>query len=119
MSAVPVWIEVLVSALLLISGVLSLIGALGLVRLKDFFQRMHPPALANTCGAWCITLASIVYFSALQERLTLYASVINILVAVTAPLTTALLARAALFRSRQKGEGVPSPLGNDVDLSAR
>ena len=39
-------IELLVAALLLASGVLLLVAAIGLVRLPDFFQRMHAPAIA-------------------------------------------------------------------------
>lgn len=112
MSTVPLWVELMVSALLLISAVLSLVAAFGLIRLKDFFQRMHPPALANTCGTWCIAFGSIVYFSTLDGRLTLHAWVIVILLSITAPVTTVLLARAALFRKRQAGENVPPALGN-------
>ena len=80
------------------------------MRLRDFFQRMHAPALASTLAAWCVTLASILYFSSLQGGLTLQALLINVLLAITAPVTTVLLARAALFRKRQRGEDVPPPL---------
>ena len=113
MIAMPLWIEIVIAALLVVSGVLAVTAALGLVRLKDFFQRMHPPALANTLSAWCISLSSILYFSVLGGGLTLQAWVINILLAITAPVTTVLLARAALFRKRQSGEKVPPPLAND------
>ena len=112
MSTMPAWIEVVVGALLVASGLLAVVAALGLVRLKDFFQRMHAPALANTLSAWCISLCSILYFSMLGEELTLQAWVINILLAITAPMTTVLLARAALFRKRQRGEKAPPPLPN-------
>lgn len=100
-SAVPGWVEAVVAVLLVASGLLSLIGAFGLVRLKTFFQRMHATALAYTLGAWCAALASIVYFSALESRLALHAWVIVILLSITAPVTTTLLARAALFRQRE------------------
>ena len=56
----PLWVEVIVAVLLVLSSVFALIGAIGLLRMKDFFQRMHPPALASTLGAWCVALASIV-----------------------------------------------------------
>lgn len=104
------WIEVIVGTLLVVSGLLSLVAAVGLVRLKDFFQRMHAPALTSTLAAWCIALASILYFSSLQGGLTLQALLINILLAITTPVTTVLLARAALFRMRRNGEDVPPPL---------
>ena len=98
---IPIWIEAVVATLMIASGLLSLIAALGLVRLREFFQRLHPPALANTLGAWCACLASIAYFSALEGRPVLYPVILNVLLAITAPITTALLARAALFRMRQ------------------
>ncbi|MEH6353513.1 Na+/H+ antiporter subunit G, partial [Pseudomonas sp. 3JA] len=67
------WVEIPVAILLVLSSLFALIGAIGLVRLKDYFQRMHPPALASTLGAWCVALASIVYFSALKSGPVLHA----------------------------------------------
>lgn len=107
----PLWIEAVVAALLLASGVLSVVAALGLVRLDSFFQRMHAPALANTLGSWCVALASIAFFCALDGRLVLQAAIVSVLLAITSPVTTLLLARAALFRKRQRGEEAPPPLG--------
>ena len=97
-------VEIVVALLIVASGLFCLVGAFGLVRLKDFFQRMHPIALAYTLGTWCLTLASIVYFSALESRLALHAWLIIILLAITAPVTTTLLARAALFRRREAAQ---------------
>jgi len=100
MSQVAGALEGLVAALLLASGLFSLVGSLGLLQLKTFFQRMHAPALAVTFGSWSAVLASIVYFSALAYEPTSHPLLIVILLAVTAPVTTTLLARAALFRTR-------------------
>ena len=107
-------VEVVVAVLLLASGLLSLTAAIGVVRLRDFFQRMHPPALANTLAAWCAAWASVVYFSALESELVLYPLVINVLLAITAPVTTVLLARAGLLRKREAGAAVPPPLRNEI-----
>jgi len=107
---VPLWVEAVAAALLVASGLFSLTAAVGLVRMRDFFQRMHPPALAYTSSAWCVTFASIVYFSALDARPSLHVWVIIILLSITVPVTTILLARAALFRRRRAGEDVPPPL---------
>ena len=52
----PLWMEIVVAVLLVLSSVFALIGAIGLLRMKDFFQRMHPPALASTLGAWWVAL---------------------------------------------------------------
>ena len=109
-AAVPLWIEALVGALLVASGIASIVAAVGLVRLQSFFMRMPPPALASTFGVWAVALASIAWFSALASRPVLHAWVIPVLMAITVPVTTALLARAALFRKRQAGLDVPPPL---------
>ncbi|WP_062390468.1 Na+/H+ antiporter subunit G [Pseudomonas abietaniphila] len=100
----PFWVEVLTAVLLVSSSLFALVGAAGLLRMKDFFQRMHPPALASTLGAWCVALASIVYFSATKETLVLHPWLIPILLAITVPVTTLLLARTGLFRKRMAGD---------------
>ena len=116
-SVVPFWIEALVAVLLVVSGVFAFVAAFGLLRMQGFFLRMHASALTNTIGAWCVTLASILYFSALEARLAIHAWVIIILLSITVPVTTVLLARAALFRERQAGTNVPSPLGGNKPSS--
>jgi multicomponent K+:H+ antiporter subunit G len=103
-------LELLVSALLLLSGGLALAAAAGLWRLPDFFLRMHAPSLAYTLGSWAVTLASILHFTASPVALTLHVWLIVILLAITAPVTTVLLARAALFRQRRLGDELPPPL---------
>ncbi|EXF92795.1 cation:proton antiporter [Pseudomonas fluorescens HK44] len=106
------WVEIPVAILLVVSSLFALIGAIGLLRLKDYFQRMHPPALASTLGAWCVALASIIYFSALKSSPVLHAWLIPILLSITMPVTTLLLARAALFRKRMAGDDVPAEVSS-------
>lgn len=112
MNGAPWVVEAVVAVLLLASGLLSLVAAVGLVRLEDYFERMHAPALANTGGTWCVTLGTIVYFSAAETPLALYAGVVNVVLAVTAPVTTLLLARTGLFRKRLAGKDVPAAFGS-------
>ena len=100
MNEVAFGVEVVVAALLVLSGVFVVVSAIGFVRLPDFFLRMHPPALAYTFGSWCVTLAGIVYFSAIESRAVLHPWLIIIMLSITVPVTTVLLARVALFRRR-------------------
>lgn len=100
MSGTP-WAELAVALLLLASGVVVLVAALGLLRLPDFFARMHAPALASTLAAWLVSFASIVYFSSRGQGLALHVWLIIIVLSITAPVTTLVLARAALFRRRR------------------
>lgn len=99
-----------VALLLVASGVLVLSAAVGLVRLPDYFLRMHAPSLASTLGAWLVTLASIVYFSTRREAVALHVWIVIVLLSVTVPVTTMVLARAALFRDRLAGAALPPPL---------
>lgn len=105
-------VEAIVSLLLVFSGVVVLAAALGLLRLPDFFLRLHAPALLYTVGTWSVTLASILHFSFATGSLALHVWLVIVILSVTAPVTTVLLARAALFRGRQKGEVLPEPLAS-------
>ncbi|MCV2370513.1 Na+/H+ antiporter subunit G [Roseateles oligotrophus] len=98
--ALSLWVEIPVGILLLISAAFTLAAAIGVLRFKTFFMRMHPPALAFTLASWCVSLATMIYFSALEQGLALHAWLIIILLALTVPVTTIMLARTALFRIR-------------------
>ena len=108
-NTLPLWIEIIVAILLLASAVLTLGASWGLVRMRTFVQRMHPPALAYVGASWCVTFASIVYFSAQNEGPQLHVWLIIILLSITVPITTALLARAALFRGRRLNDATLPP----------
>jgi multicomponent K+:H+ antiporter subunit G len=108
---VPFWVEAVVALLLVLSGVFVVVSAVGFLDLRDFFLRLHPPALAYTFGSWSVTLASILYFSMLHARPMLHPSLIIIVLVITVPVTTLLLARATLFRRRMTGIAeTPPPL---------
>lgn len=109
-AGVPSWVELVVAVLLVTSGVFVLIGAFGFLRLENFFLRMHPPALTYTLSSWCVTLAGILYFSMLASGPRLHPWLIIILLSITVPVTTLLLARVALFRRRAAGTDAPPPL---------
>ena len=113
----PLWAEWAVAALVLLGSLLALIGSFGLVHLKNFFQRIHAPTLVATMGLWCITLATIVFFSVQGGQIYLHGVLITFFVALTTPITTIFLMRAALFRERMTARGsvpptVSPPLNN-------
>jgi multicomponent K+:H+ antiporter subunit G len=110
------WVEAVVAVLLVSSGVFVLVSAIGFLSLKDFFLRMHPPALAYTVGSWSVTLASVIYLSLVESRPMLHPWLIAIMLSMTVPVTTVLLARAALFRGRTAGApGLPPRLSTPRD----
>lgn len=106
----PLWAEILVAIFAIGGGLIGLIGASGLLRLPTFFARIHAPALITTAGIWCLMLASITYFSVQTGKPALNVLLLGLFIAITAPVTTILIMRAALFRARQRGEDVPRSL---------
>jgi multicomponent K+:H+ antiporter subunit G len=105
MSGVPLWAALPAAILLIAAGLLAVIGALGLLRLPRFFERMHPPTMGTTLGTGCVLIASMLVSSGVGSRLAVHELLITALVVMTAPVTAMLLARAALYRSeRRAGE---------------
>ncbi|MBI2740104.1 MAG: cation:proton antiporter [Rhodospirillales bacterium] len=103
----PAWAALLTSFLVLLGAGFTLVGAIGLLRLKTFYERMHAPTLGATWGAGGILLGSIVLFSVLQSRPVLHEALIAVFVTVTTPVTLMLLARAAVYRDRSEGADIP------------
>jgi multicomponent K+:H+ antiporter subunit G len=107
-SPLPLWAEILTAGFAVLGAAFAAIGSFGLVRLPTFFRRIHPPTLGATLGVWSITLATVIFFSVQSASLFLHAVLIALFVALSAPVTTIFLMRAALFRERLKGGKVPS-----------
>ncbi|WP_417282615.1 monovalent cation/H(+) antiporter subunit G [Comamonas sp.] len=110
----PLWAQVLVAALVLAGALIALLGSLGLVRLKSYFERVHAPSIIATMGCWLIMHATWIYFSVSGQGFVMHSVLIAIFIAVTVPITTIFLMRAALFRGRRAGESVPLTLSNLV-----
>lgn len=96
--AVPAWAAVPIAILLIVGGSIILIGALGLMRLPDFYQRIHGPAITVTLGAGCILIASMLYFSVLQSRPVAHELLISAFILATAPVVAMMVMRAAVYR---------------------
>lgn len=83
-------------ALLLVTGsAFALLGAIGLVRFKDFYMRLHAPTKSATLGVGGVLLASMLWrwglgAWAVRELL------IALFLFVTAPVAANLMAQAAL-----------------------
>lgn len=93
------WIALPAAALLIAGGLLSLVGALGLLRLNHFYARIHAPTMGNTLGAGCVLIASMLTSSAVAGRPVIHELLITVFLLLTSPVTTMLLMRAAVFRS--------------------
>ena len=95
---------------LVAGGVFCVTGAIGLVRMPDFYTRMHAASVIETLGAGLLLIGMI-----LQTGLTLVAGklvVIGLLIFFTSPTATHALAKAALARGLK-------PLLHEEDASKR
>jgi multicomponent K+:H+ antiporter subunit G len=109
-AGLPSWAALVVAVLLLLGGALALIGAIGLLRLRSFYERVHAPTLGTTLGMGSVLLASMLFYSLLQTRLVIHEVLIIVLMVMTTPVTLMLLTRAALQRDRIEGnDAVPPP----------
>ncbi|MFY9136603.1 Na+/H+ antiporter subunit G [Zwartia sp.] len=87
-------LEIITSVCLLIGAFFTVVGSIGLVRLPEFFMRLHAPTKASTLGVGGILLASMAY--AFKDGLLIHELIITLFVFLTAPVSAQLLSQAAL-----------------------
>ena len=94
----PGWAALIVSLLLIVGASIVLIGALGLMRLRTFYQRIHGPAITVSLGAGSLLLASMLYFTVARSRPVVHEIIITLFVLLTAPVVSMMIMRAAVYR---------------------
>ena len=103
--ALPLWVTIPGTVLLLVGGLTTVIGSLGLLRFDNFFARMHGPSMTNTLGAGFVLIASMLTSSALLGRPSFHEALIALFLVMSAPVTSILLVQAALYRNRARNNG--------------
>lgn len=88
-------VEIIVVAMLLIGAFFALVGAIGMLRFRDFYMRLHAPTKSSTLGVGGVLLASLLLGWS-QGHLGVAELLITLFVFVTAPVSANLLAQAAL-----------------------
>lgn len=100
MDSLPTWATVIASVLLILGGLCTVIGSLGLARLRNFYQRMHGPSMGSTLGLGCVLLASMLLSSLMRGHPVVHEILITLFMVTTAPITAMLLMRAAVRRPK-------------------
>jgi monovalent cation/proton antiporter, MnhG/PhaG subunit len=80
--------------LILIGSFFSIVGAIGVLRLPDFFTRLHAAGLTDTIGAWGILIGLMLQCDTFINFIKII--LILIFIFFTCPTGTHALARAAL-----------------------
>lgn len=104
------WLAIPVALLLVLGGIITFTGALGLLRLPNFYQRIHGPAVFITVGTGCFLIASMLYFTGTTSRPVVHELLITVFVLLTAPVVSMMILRAAVYRDLRKSnpDGQPS-----------
>lgn len=100
--------EALSWAFLMAGSVFLLIGGLGLIRLPDFYTRIHAAGITDTMGAWLILIGLM--FSAGWTLISVKLLMLLFFLAVTSPLASHALAKAAFLR------GLEQMLGRGLEI---
>lgn len=87
-------------------SVLVLTGGIGLLRLPDFYTRIHAAGITDTMGAWLILIGLM--FVAGWTLITAKLVMLLLFLAITSPLSSHALAKAAFMR------GLQPMLGRDL-----
>lgn len=98
MPELPGWAALLISILLVVAGVFAVTGSLGLLRLPNFYSRIHAPTLANTLSAFCLVVSILVMAWFVQHRFVVHSLLVSFFLIITSPVTAMLLMRAAIKR---------------------
>jgi multicomponent K+:H+ antiporter subunit G len=84
-----------VIGLLLVVGTgFILTSSIGLMRMPDFYTRMHGPTKASTLGLICVLLASLVYFTIEHQFLMVRELLVIVFLFLTAPVSAHMLSKA-------------------------
>ena len=106
----PAWLEILAAAATLLGAFLFLASAIGLLRLPDFYTRVHAPTKAATLGVALLALASLVRSLPSGDLVWIEDLLIVVFLLLTVPVSSQVLLRAAATRQvRQTPETEGEP----------
>ena len=100
--------EVLSWVFIVAGSVFVLIGGIGLIRLPDFYTRIHAAGITDTMGAWLLLIGLM--FTAGWTLITVKLLMLLFFLAVTSPLSSHALAKAAFIR------GLEPLLGRGLEI---
>ena len=112
------WIVAIALVLLLAAGsFFILVGSIGLLKLSDFYKRLHAPTKASTLGVGCVLVASIGYHAFTGTDPQPRELLITAFLFITAPISAHLMAKAAL--ALHMAERPPLPAGREASAGDR
>lgn len=87
--------EIIVSIFLLVGIFFIITGTVGLLRLPDFYNRIHAPTKATTLGVSSVILGAVIYFYGIIPDAGFKELLAIVFLFLTAPVGAHMLAKAA------------------------
>lgn len=103
------FVELLIAFHLVVGGIFVVVGSFGLLKLPTLMSRLHGPSKATTLGVGGCLIASMLFFGASQDRLSIQELLITFFLFLTAPVTAHFVAKAHLHTTMTPEEDLPMP----------
>ena len=107
------FLEIVITALLVVAGLFGIVGSYGLIRLRDGMQRLHAPTKASTVGLGAALLASMVHGLAVGTGFSVQELLVIIFIFLTAPVTANYLSKVHLHSRTYDRDLPPSGVSRD------
>ena len=91
-------IETIVAILAVIGAIFVLIGSIAMLKLPDFYTRLHGPTKATTLGLGALVLMSVLFFNGVMGQLSLQQLLIALFLFISAPITAHMLIKVAMHQ---------------------
>ena len=100
-----IFVRLLIDVLIVIGAVFALAGALGILKMPDTLCRMQASTCIPTLGVICIALGAILYAAFFKHSAAdaIKIAVIALMIIVTNPIGSHVLARGAYVSARREG----------------
>jgi multicomponent K+:H+ antiporter subunit G len=109
----------IVAILLVVGAFFALVGSIGLVRLPDFYSRLHGPTKATTLGVGSMLAASAVHFTVATGAPSVHEVLVLLFLFLTAPVSAHLVAKSAIhLRVDAAVAGLPGPDGEEARMGS-
>ncbi|MEX0338260.1 MAG: Na+/H+ antiporter subunit G [Arenibacterium sp.] len=92
------FVDILIAAFLVASGIFGFVGSFGLIKLKDAMSRLHAPTKATTLGVGGVLIASILHSYLVEGVFTAHELLITLFLLLTAPVTALFIAKSHIHR---------------------
>ena len=115
------WVfAILLVLLLAVGSFFILVGSFSLLKLSEFFKRLHAPTKASTLGVGCVLLASVGYHWFSDTDPQPRELLITAFLFITAPISAHLMAKAALSLHMAEPPRQPRmDVENDADAGSQ